>query len=67
MKRLTAICMMILCLVSFSSLAEDLSESLFPAVGGNEKWGYMDREGTFVIPPQFDGAEDFRGNYAVIY
>lgn len=43
MKRLTAICMMILCLVSFSSLAEDLSESLFPAVGGNGKWGYMDR------------------------
>lgn len=66
MKRLTAICMMILCLVSFSSLAEDLSEPLFPAVGGNGKWGYMDRKGTFVIPPQFDGAEDFRGNYAVI-
>ena len=66
MKRLTAIFLMILCLIPCGALAEDGLEPLFPAVGENGKWGYVNPEGTFVIPPQFDGAEDFRGNYAVI-
>lgn len=66
MKHLMMIFMIILCLNPFNTFAEDSPEALFPAVDGNGKWGYINREGTFIIPPQFDGAEDFRGNYAVI-
>lgn len=66
MKHLMMIFMIILCLNSFNTFAEDSPETLFPVVDGNGKWGYINREGTFIIPPQFDGAEDFRGDYAVI-
>ena len=65
-KRLLILLMMVLCLNPFSSFAEDNPVPLFPAVGANGKWGYINREGAFVISPQFDGAEEFRGNYAVI-
>ncbi len=66
MKRLAAIFLMFLCLIPCGAFAEDSPEALFPAMDANGKWGYINREGTFVIPPQFDGAEDFRGHYAVI-
>lgn len=32
----------------------------------NEKYGYIDRSGTVVIPPQFDYAEDFVDDQAVV-
>jgi hypothetical protein len=28
------------------------------------KWGYIDREGKFVIPPRFDEAKEFDGGLA---
>ena len=33
--------------------------SLFPIVE-NDKWGYMDRQGSIVIKPQFEQAEAFQ-------
>ena len=67
MKRLMLVWVMILCLVPLGGWAEEeTSEPLFPAMGENEKWGYINRSGEFVIAPQFDYAQEFRGNYAVV-
>ncbi|MBR6029131.1 MAG: WG repeat-containing protein [Clostridia bacterium] len=68
MKRLMLVCVMMLCLLPVLTLAEQglASRELFPAEGQNGKWGYVNREGSFVIPPQFDHAFGFRGNYAEV-
>ncbi len=68
MKRLIAVCVMILCLVPMLSLAEQnlASMELFPAESENGKWGYVNNEGSFVITPEFDHAFGFRGNYAEV-
>ena len=67
MKRLMLVWVMILCLVPLGAWAEEeTSEPLFPAMGENEKWGYINCSGEFVIAPQFDYAMEFRGNYAVV-
>ena len=64
LKRLTFVCAVFLCL-AFVACAEHTA--LFPAYDGAAgKWGYIDRQGTFVIPPQFDAASEFRGNYAAV-
>ncbi len=39
---------------------------LYAAKGDNGLWGHIDEAGNWVIPPKFDGAGDFRGNYALI-
>ena len=51
MKRLILVWVMILCLVPVLSLAEHplASKELFPAEGENGKWGYVNRDGSFVI------------------
>ena len=45
---------------------EETTEALFPALGENGKMGYINAQGVFVIPPQFDVAGDFRGSYAPV-
>ena len=43
------------------------SAAPFPAYDENtEKWGYIDQSGQWAIPPQFETAEIFRGNYAAV-
>ena len=68
MKRLILPLVMMLCLMPLMSLAEHnlASREFFPAEGENGNWGYVDREGTFVIQPAFDHAFGFRGNYAEV-
>ena len=66
MKRLMLVFVVILCVAASVAIAENKAEPLFPAMGENEKWGYINREGEFVIAPQFDYADGFRGNYAVV-
>lgn len=39
---------------------------LYSAKGDNGLWGHIDETGNWVIPPKFDDASDFRGNYAWI-
>ena len=39
---------------------------LYAAKGDNGLWGHIDEAGNWVIPPKFDDASDFRGNYAWI-
>ena len=38
----------------------------YAAKGDNGLWGHIDETGNWVIPPKFDDAGDFRGNYAWI-
>lgn len=38
----------------------------YAAKGDNGLWGHIDEAGNWVIPPKFDDASDFRGNYAWI-
>ncbi len=68
MKRLMLVLVIILYLVPLLSLAEVsfASGELFPAEGENGKWGYVNRDGSFVIQPTFDHAFGFRGNYAEV-
>ena len=68
MKRLMLVWVMILCLLPLSASAEQglASGELFPAEGENGKWGYVNLEGSFVIPPEFDYSFGFRGNYAEV-
>ena len=40
---------------------------LYAAKGDNGLWGHIDETGNWVIPPKFDSAGDFRGNYAWIH
>ncbi|HOV64244.1 MAG TPA: WG repeat-containing protein [Spirochaetia bacterium] len=40
-------------------------EGLFPAMK-DEKWGFMNLKGEFVIEPQFSGAADFSEGYAAV-
>lgn len=64
MKHLTAIFLMILCLITFSSCAED-QPALFP-IRESGLWGYMNRAGEVVIKPQWDHAEPFDGEIALV-
>ncbi len=69
MKRLLACLLCVALLCGFSAQAEELPEyeadPLFPArEDASGLWGYIDRTGAWRIAPQFDGAGDFRGNYA---
>lgn len=36
------------------------------AVKINDKWGYIDKKGNYVVPPQFDEAPDFHNGCAVV-
>ena len=65
MKRLIAVCVMILCLVPMLSLAEQnlASMELFPTESENGKWGYVNNEGSFVITPEMFVEFAFGENY----
>lgn len=50
-------------------LAEDAGTAgkpRFAFCGENGLYGYIDAQGHIVIPPQFEHADDFRGNYAEV-
>ncbi len=66
MKRLMLVLLVVLCMAASVAIAENETEPLFPAMGENEKWGYINRSGEFAIAPQFDYAQGFRGNYAIV-
>jgi len=42
------------------------SEVLVPAKSSNGKWGYQDKYGAYVIPPQFVHAEPFHNDLALV-
>lgn len=63
MKR--ALMILLLLLLSVSTIAYS-EEALFPACDKNGKWGYINTQGAFVIPAQYDSALAFRGSYAVV-
>lgn len=55
---------LLLCCLPFAALAEE--ETLYPAKAPNGLWGYINARAEWVIAPQFDGASEFRGDYAVV-
>lgn len=55
----------ILCLLMLLGCAS-AEGYLYAAKGDNGLWGHIDEAGNWVIPPKFDDASDFRGNYAWI-
>ncbi len=64
MKRMVCLLLAALFLLPLLALAED--DALFPAKDDETgKWGYINRSGEWVIPPQYDRTFDFRGNYAI--
>ncbi len=65
MKKLLCTALALLALLPLLALAE--GDALFPARDdATGKMGYIDRTGQWVIPPRFDGAGDFRGDYAQV-
>jgi len=61
MKSLTAI-VFTLCIIFFCACEEG---TLYPAKDGN-KWGYINENGKFIIKAQYDYAEEFKGDIAMV-
>ena len=55
----------ILCLLMLLGCAP-AEGHLYAVKGDNGLWGHIDEAGNWVIPPKFDDAGNFRGNYAWI-
>ena len=64
MKRLL-LCMLAFCLFGLTAAAE-VGKPLYAVEDIHGKWGYIDSEGSLVIPFTFSYAEDFREDYAVV-
>ncbi len=58
-------CLLAVCLLGLTAAAE-AGKPLYAVEDVNEKWGYIDSEGSLVIPFTFSYAEDFRGDYALV-
>ncbi len=49
-----------------SGIAPAAQTSLYPAEDSLGRWGFINRRGEFAIPPQFDFAWNFVGDYAAV-
>ena len=65
MKRCFFIFLLILCLLPCLAGAEEESDALYP-IRENGLWGYMNRAGETVIPPQWKMALPFSGDMAFV-
>ena len=63
MKRFLFITLVLLCVFCAGAMAE---ESYLYPIRENGKWGYMDRQGTTVIEPQWDTVTGFVYEYAMV-
>ena len=63
-KKLLIGCLLA-CLFGLTAAAE-AGKPLYAVEDVNEKWGYIDSEGSLVIPFSFSYADDFRGDYALV-
>ena len=64
MKKLIWIVLWLILLPRCAFAAEEAA--LFPAKGENGQWGYIDRTGAFVIPPQYAQISPWFGQYAAV-
>ena len=39
---------------------------LYPAEAEEDVWGYINEKGEWMIEPQYEEANDFRGDYAIV-
>lgn len=65
MKKLLAWCLTLLLLMPGAGMSEAEEDMLYPIRDG-EKWGYMNKAGEAVIPPQWRYTERFHGGAAVV-
>ncbi len=56
----------LLTLLILLPLVASAEDALYPVKGDNGLYGYINAEAEWVITPQFDMADEFRGNYAVV-
>ena len=47
--------------------AISFSEGLAAVQTNNQKWGYIDTTGKFMIEPQYDNAYNFKEGFAVVW
>ena len=66
MKRLMLVLVMILCMVSLGTWAEEETVTALYPIRENGLWGYMNRTGEVVIEPQWDEADLFDRGVAVV-
>ncbi len=66
MKRVFVFIVLMTGLLPFCTAGAEEKTALYPAQGENGKMGYIDRTGIWVIPPRFDSAGDFCGDYAEV-
>ena len=68
MKRwiLSAALTLALLLLPLCAPAEGETGALFPAKGDNGLWGFIDQEGAFRIPPQYEKMSPWMGQYAAV-
>lgn len=61
-----SVILLILCLLTAAAGAEDAgtNDRLYAKQAEDGLWGYSDAVGKWVIPAQYQDADDFRGNYA---
>jgi len=58
-RKLLMVCAMLMSLMTAAH-----AEELYPAMGENGLYGYINARAEWVIAPQFDWAGDYRGDYA---
>ncbi|MBQ9262770.1 MAG: WG repeat-containing protein, partial [Clostridia bacterium] len=62
MKKWMAALIVLLLLLPAAALAEGRMHPAYDEASG--KWGYIDHSGAWALPPRFDAADVFRGDYA---
>lgn len=63
-SRILVFCLIVITLLPLNACAL-AGEPLYAIRDTNGLWGYIDNQGTLVIPGTFTNAEDFRGSYAI--
>lgn len=73
MKKINCLYVYVTCVITLvvlvigCSIKNPLNENeLWPAQGRNGKWGYINSNGSFIIPPIYDDAADFSCGYAIV-
>lgn len=67
MKRVLILLLAVICLLPMGALGEEKAALFIAYDEATDKWGYIDVNGQWVISPQFDSADIFRGDYAAAY
>ena len=65
-RTMSMIFLMIICLILLHLTAMAETTNLYPAEDEYGLYGYINEKGEWVIKPQYEDAEDFCGDYAIL-